>query len=86
MWWTARAPGDEFYNFAIARSDLPDDLVYQIVKAVHENQPPPCQCSYDFQRHPSGERCKEYIFAPSERGAYYREIGMSILDSLVPTN
>jgi TRAP transporter TAXI family solute receptor len=26
------------YNFMIARDDLPDDLVYQVVKTVHENQ------------------------------------------------
>jgi TRAP transporter TAXI family solute receptor len=27
------------YNFAIGRADLPDDLVYQLVKAVFDNQP-----------------------------------------------
>ena len=27
------------YAFAIGRDDLPDDLVYQLVKAVFENQP-----------------------------------------------
>jgi TRAP-type uncharacterized transport system substrate-binding protein len=27
------------YTFAIGRDDLPDDLVYQLVKAVFENQP-----------------------------------------------
>src|SRR5207253_8257062 len=27
------------FNFAVVRADLPNDLVYQLVKAVFENQP-----------------------------------------------
>jgi uncharacterized protein len=46
------------YNFAVGRADLPDDLVYQLVKATFENQPrlvkirncfPPVQSPVPFQ-------------------------------------
>jgi uncharacterized protein len=74
-------------NFAIGRSDLPDDLVYLLVKAVFENQP------RLLKAHPAAsetlpQNVVKDTFLPFHPGAvrYYREIGMSIPDSLVPTN
>ena len=57
------------YCFAIGRDDLPDDLVYQVVKAVFENQPRLVKATFGRKRdHPA--KCGEkYIPAvPSWRG------------------
>ena len=71
----------------IARDDLPDDLVYQVVKAVHENQ------ARLVSAHPSAretipQNVVKNTFLPFHPGAvrYYREIGIKIPDALVPTN
>jgi TRAP transporter TAXI family solute receptor len=75
------------YNFAVGRSDLPEDLAYQLVKAVFENQPRLIKASST-----AGETVPRNVvkntFLPFHPGAvrYYREIGISIPDSLVPTN
>ncbi len=72
------------FNFAIANKDLPDDLVYRIVKSVYENH------DQLVKAHPAA---KETVaanvdrdsFLPFHPGAvrYYREIGISIPDALI---
>jgi TRAP transporter TAXI family solute receptor len=75
------------YNFVIGRADLPDDLVYQLVKAVFENQPRLLK-AYVGARETLAQNVNKGTFLPFHPGAvrYYREIGISIPDSLVPTN
>jgi TRAP transporter TAXI family solute receptor len=75
------------YNFGIGRGDLPDDLVYQLVKAVFENQPRLVKAS-PVASETIPENVVKDTFLPFHPGAvrYYREIGISIPDALVPTN
>jgi TRAP transporter TAXI family solute receptor len=75
------------YNFAIGRADLPDDLVYQLVKAVYENQPR-LATAFSGARDTIPQNVVKNSFLPFHPGAirYYREIGISIPQSLVPTN
>jgi TRAP transporter TAXI family solute receptor len=74
-------------NFVIGRADLPDELVYQLVKAVFENQPRLVKATLAASDTLPQNAVKN-TFMPFHPGAvrYYREIGMSIPDSLVPTN
>ena len=75
------------YNFAIGRADLPDDLVYQLVKAVFENQPRLVK-AYSGASDTLPRNVVKNTFLPFHPGAvrYYREIGVKIPDALVPTN
>ena len=75
------------YNFAIGRPDLPDDLAYQLVKAVHENQPRLAK-AHASARETVPENVVKNTFLPFHPGAvrYYREVGIKIPESLVPTN
>ncbi len=75
------------YNFAIGRADLPDDLVYQLVKAVFENQPRLLK-AHSTASETLPQNVDKNTFLPFHPGAvrYYREIGISVPDSLVPTN
>jgi TRAP transporter TAXI family solute receptor len=75
------------YNFAIGRADLPDDLVYQLVKAVFENQPRLVK-GHAAARETLPENVDRNTFMPFHPGAirYYREVGIKIPESLVPTN
>jgi TRAP transporter TAXI family solute receptor len=75
------------YNFAVARADLPDDLVYQLVKAVFENQPRLLKASLTASE-TIPQNVVKNTFLPFHPGAvrYYREIGISIPQALVPTN
>ena len=75
------------YNFAIGRADLPDDLVYQLVKAVFENQPRLVKATAAASDTLPQNVVKD-TFLPFHPGAvrYYREIGIKIPESLVPTN
>jgi uncharacterized protein len=75
------------YNFAIGRADLPDDLVYQLVKAVFDNQPRLLKAQ-SAARETVPQNVVKDNFLPFHPGAvrYYREIGISIPDSLVATN
>jgi TRAP transporter TAXI family solute receptor len=75
------------YNFAIGRADLPDDLVYQLVKAVFENQPRLLK-AHSTASDTLPQNVVKNTFLPFHPGAvrYYREIGMSIPEPLVPTN
>jgi TRAP transporter TAXI family solute receptor len=75
------------YNFAIGRADLPNDLVYLLVKAAFESQP------RLVKAHPAAsetlpQNVDKNTFLPFHPGAvrYYREINIKIPDALVPTN
>jgi TRAP transporter TAXI family solute receptor len=75
------------YNFAIGRADLPDDLVYQLVKAVHENQPRLVK-AHSAASETLPQNVVKNTFLPFHPGAlrYYHEIGISIPEPLVPTH
>ena len=75
------------YNFAIGQADLPDDLVYQLVKAVFENQPRLLKAN-SAASDTLPRNVDKNTFLPFHPGAvrYYREIGVKIPDLLVPTN
>ena len=75
------------YNFAVGRADLPDDLVYQLVKATFENQPRLLKV-YSGARDTIPQNVDKNTFLPFHPGAvrYYREIGTSIPESLVLAN
>jgi TRAP transporter TAXI family solute receptor len=75
------------WQFVVGRADLPDDLVYQLVKAVFENQP------RLVKAHPAAsetlpQNAVKNTTLPFHPGVvrYYREIGVKIPDALVPTN
>jgi TRAP transporter TAXI family solute receptor len=75
------------YNFAIGRPDLPDDLVYQIVKTVFENQPRLVKV-HSAARETIPQNADKNTFLLFHPGAvrYYREIGIKIPDELAPMN
>jgi uncharacterized protein len=75
------------YNFVVGRTDLPDDLAYQLVKAVHENQPRLVK-AHSAASDTLPQNVVKNTFLPFHPGAarYYREIGMSISEPLIPTN
>jgi len=73
------------YNFAIGRADLPDDLVYQLVKALFENaQALAAEVPAASQTIP--RNVDKDTFLPLHPGAirYYREIGIAIQPELIP--
>ena len=74
-------------NFVIGRADLPDDLIYQLVKAAFENQPRLVKATSAASDTIPQNVVKD-TFLPFHPGAvrYYREIGISIPDSLGVTN
>lgn len=75
------------FVFAIGRDDLPDELVYQLVKAVFDNQPRLVKAtSAAIDTIP--QNALKDSFLPFHPGAlrYYREIGIKIPDALVLTN
>jgi uncharacterized protein len=74
------------YNFAIGRADLPDDLVHDLVKAVFENQPRLLKV-YSGARDTIPQNVDKNTFLPFHPGAvrYYREIGISIPETLAST-
>jgi uncharacterized protein len=75
------------YNFVVARADLQDDLAYQLVKAVFENQPR-LQKAHPAARETIPQNAVKDTFLPFHPGAvrYYREIGIKIPDELAPMN
>jgi TRAP transporter TAXI family solute receptor len=75
------------YNFAIGRPDLPDDLVYQIVKAAFEHQPRLLKATA-AARETLPQNADKNTFMPFHPGAvrYYREIGIKIPDALAATH
>jgi uncharacterized protein len=74
-------------NFVIGRADLPDDLVYELVKAVFENQDRLVKAT-PAARDTVAQNVVKNTFLPFHPGAvrYYRKIGIKIPDALVPTN
>jgi TRAP transporter TAXI family solute receptor len=71
------------YNFAIGRADLPDDLVYQLVKAVFENQPTLLK-AHSTAAETIPQNVLKDTFLPLHPGTlrYYREVGIKIPDVL----
>ncbi len=74
------------FNFAIGRADLPDDLVYQLVKAAFENQPTLLK-AHSTAAETIPQNVLKDTFLPLHPGAlrYYREIGIKIPDVLAAT-
>jgi TRAP transporter TAXI family solute receptor len=74
-------------NFVIGRADLPDDLVYQLVKAAFESQPRLVKATLAASD-TIPQNVVKNTFLPFHPGAvrYYREIGINIPDALVATN
>jgi uncharacterized protein len=74
------------YNFAVGRADLPDDLVYQLVKVVFENQPRLVKAS-STAHETIPQNAEKDTFLPFHPGAvrYYRESGISIPETLAST-
>ncbi|HXR58228.1 MAG TPA: TAXI family TRAP transporter solute-binding subunit [Burkholderiales bacterium] len=75
------------FNFAIAHKDLPEDLVYEITKAVLESQP------QLVKAHPAAketvlENWRRNAVIPFHPGAlrYYKEKGISVPASLKPAS
>jgi uncharacterized protein len=74
------------YNVAIGHADLPEDFVYEMVKAVHENQ------QFLIETHQSAEDTVPENMLPNNTflwmhpGAirYYEEIGIEIPEELIP--
>jgi hypothetical protein len=71
------------YNFAVGRPDLPDDLVYHLVKAALQNQQRLVK-AHPAARETVSENILKDSFMPLHRGAvrYYQEIGIHIPDIL----
>ena len=72
------------WTFAVADKDIPEEIAYQIVKAVYEN-------TESFaMAHSAGKNMKpedvQNAAIPLHPGAvrYYREIGLDIADKLLP--
>lgn len=75
------------FAFVIGSDDLPDDLVYQLVKAVFDNQPRLVKAtSAAIDTIP--QNALKDTFLPFHPGAvrYYREIGIKIPDAIAPAN
>jgi len=75
------------FNFVVAHKDLPEDLVYRVVKAVYDN--------YErlVRAHSAGKETlpanvTRDTFLPLHPGAarYYREIGVALPAGLVPAD
>jgi TRAP transporter TAXI family solute receptor len=73
------------YNFAIGQADLPDDLVYQLVKAAFENRPALAR-AVPAALDSVPQNVSKDTFLPLHPGAirYYREIGIAIPANLLP--
>lgn len=74
-------------HFVIGRADLPNDLVYQLVKAVFENRPRLLKAT-SMASETLPQNVVKDTFLPLHPGAvrYYREIGVSIPDALTTSN
>lgn len=72
------------YNFAIAHKDLPEDLVYGIVKAVLENNPQMVK-GHASAKETLVQNWNRNTFLPFHPGAvrYYREKGINVPANLV---
>jgi TRAP transporter TAXI family solute receptor len=76
-----------FFNFVVASKDLPDDLVYAIVKAFYANYDGLVK-AVPAARESVAENAKSIPVIPFHPGAlrYYRELGVEIPAGLVPAN
>jgi TRAP transporter TAXI family solute receptor len=76
-----------YFNIAVASKDLPDDLVYTIVKAFFANHDRMIKASSPA-RESVAENAKLITVIPFHPGAarYYREIGVEVPAGLVPPN
>ncbi len=75
------------YNFVIGQADLPDDLVYQLVKVLFENtQALTGEIPAAADTLP--KNVSKDTFLPLHPGAirYYREIGIQVPPNLIPQN
>jgi len=72
------------FNFAIAHKDMPEDLIYAIVKAVMDNNPRMVQ-GHSAAVETVPANATKNTFLPFHPGAarYFREKGIAIPDSLV---
>src|ERR1700738_417984 len=72
------------YNFFIGQPNLPDDLVYELVKIIFENQPTILK-AHSSARETIPQNVLKDTFLPVHPGAarYYREIGITIPDELL---
>lgn len=73
-----------FWNYAVCDKDLPDELVYQITKAVFENKKD-FEAASAYGKELFAKNIVEAI-VPLHPGAvkYYNEIGIKIPDNLLP--
>jgi uncharacterized protein len=71
------------YNFAVAHKDLPDDLVYAIVKAVFDKHDLLVAAHSSAKETLAANVTKNSVL-PFHRGAvrYYKEIGVALPDDL----
>jgi TRAP transporter TAXI family solute receptor len=76
-----------YFNFAVAHKDLPDDLVYAIVKAFFASHERMIKVS-SSARESVAENAKLITVVPFHPGAarYYREIGVELPKGLASTN
>jgi TRAP transporter TAXI family solute receptor len=67
------------YNFAVAHKDLPDDLIYKIVKAVFDNHEELVMAQSSAKETVPANISRDTVL-PVHPGAerYYREIGVPI--------
>lgn len=74
-----------FWNYGMADKDLPEDLVYNIVKAVFENKAEFVATHTQMGEQLSADNIKYAVF-PLHPGAvrYYKEIGIDIPEELLP--
>jgi TRAP transporter TAXI family solute receptor len=75
------------YNFAVAHTDLADDLVYKIVKAVFENREQLIEAQSSAKETVPANITRDTVL-PLHPGAlrYYRELGVTIPPGLVSGN
>src|SRR5258708_530941 len=74
------------YNFTVAHKDLPDDLIYRIVKAVFEGHDALVK-AHPAARETMAANINRNTLFPVHPGAvrYYREIGIAVSDQ-IPIN
>ncbi|MEI3453410.1 MAG: TAXI family TRAP transporter solute-binding subunit [Bilophila wadsworthia] len=72
------------WNFAVAHKDSPKDLVYDMTKATFEVLPQLANAVKDMAKTKPEDIL--YSSVPLHKGAikYYREIGLTIPDKLIP--
>ena len=76
-----------YFNFAVAHKDLPDDLIYTIVKAFFANHERMIKVG-SAARESVAENVKLITVLPFHPGAvrYYREIGVELPSGLISPN